>query len=81
MKVYHTGPTVKIAKKIKISARTLMVLEGRTKLKKYHQHKFYEMCPNPTLRKQYPHLVMYPILQKTSMSGDVEVPIYIIIWR
>ena len=38
IKVYHKGPTVKITKKRKIPARTLVVLEGRTKLKRYHQH-------------------------------------------
>ena len=78
IKVYHMGPTVKINKKMKIQARTLMVLEGRTKLKKYHQHKYYEMYPNPTLRKEYPLLVMYPILHQTNMSGDIKVPICII---
>ena len=78
IKVYHTGLTVKIAKKMKIPARTLVVLEGRTKLKKYHQHKFYEMQPNPTLKKEYPHLVMYPILHQANMSGDIKVPICII---
>ena len=46
IKVYHKGPTVKITKKMKIPARTLVVLEGRTKLKRYHQHKFYEMSPD-----------------------------------
>ena len=30
LKVYHKGPTVKIDKKMKIPARTLVVLEGRT---------------------------------------------------
>ena len=62
IKVYHKGPTVKITKKMKIPARTLVVLEGRTKLKRYHQHKFYEMSPDPTIEKEYPHLIMYPIL-------------------
>ena len=36
------------------------------------------MCPTPTLRKEYPHLVMYPILHQTNMSGDVKVPLCII---
>ena len=78
IKVYHTGPMVKITKKMKIPARTLVVLEGSTKLKKYHQHKFYEIHPNLTLRKEYPHLVMYPILHQTNMSGDIKVPVCII---
>ena len=78
IKVYHTGPTVNITKKMKIPARTLVVLEGRTKLKKYHQHKFYEIHPNPTLKKEYVHLVMYPILHQANMSGEIKVPVCII---
>ena len=42
IKVYHKGPTAKITEKMKIPARTLVVLEGKTKLKRYHQHKFYD---------------------------------------
>ena len=78
IKVYHTGSTVKIVKKMKIPSRTLVVLEGRTKLKKYHQHKFYEIHPNPTLKKEYPHLVMCPILHQANMSEDIKVPVCII---
>ena len=52
IKVYHKGPTVKITKKMKIPARTLVVLEGRTKLKRYHQHESYEMSPDPTIEKE-----------------------------
>ena len=55
IRVYHTGPTAKISRKMKIPARTLVVLEGKTKLKKYYQHKFYEMSPNPVIEKEYPH--------------------------
>ena len=62
IKVYHKGPTVKTNRKMKIPARALVVLEGRTKLKKYHQHKFYELNLHPTIEKEYSHLVMYPIL-------------------
>ena len=78
IKVYHTVPTVKITKRMKIPARTLVVLEGRTRVKKYLQHKFYEMSPNPVIEKEYPHLIMYPILHQASMCGDMKVPICII---
>ena len=78
IKVYHKGPTVKITKKMKIPARTLVVLEGRTKLKRYHQHKFYEMSPDPTIEKEYPHLIMYPILHQANMCGNMKVPVCII---
>ena len=78
IKVYHKGPTVKITRKMKIPARTLVVLEGRTKLKRYHQHKFYELSPHPTIEKEYPHLIMYPILHQANICGDMKVPICII---
>ena len=78
VKVYHKGPTVKITKKMKIPARTLVVLEGKTRLKKYHQHKFYEMNPNSTIEKEYPHLIMYPLLHQANIYGDMKVPICII---
>ena len=78
IKVYHKGPTVKITKKMKIPARTLVVLEGRTKLKRYHQHKFYEMSPDPTIEKEYPHLIVYPILHQANICGNIKVPICII---
>ena len=67
IKVYHKGPTVKITKKKEIPARTLVMLEGSTKLKKYHQHKFYEMNPDPAIEKEYPHLIMYPILHQANI--------------
>ena len=78
IRVYHKGPMVKIQRKMRIPARTLVVLEGKTKLKKYHQHKFYEMSPNPLIGKEYPHLTMYPILHQANICGDVKVPICII---
>ena len=78
IKVYHKGPTVKITKKMKIPARTLVVLEGRTKLKRYHQHKFYEISPDLTIEKEYPHLIMYPILHQANICGNMKVPICII---
>ena len=78
IKVYHKGPTVKITKKMKIPARTLVVVEGRTKLKRYHQHKFYEMSPDPTIEKEYSHLIMYPILHQANICGNMKVPICII---
>ena len=52
IEVYHTGPTVKIAKKMKIPSRILVLLQGSVKLKKYHQHRFYEMNPNPEIEKE-----------------------------
>ena len=52
IKVYHKGPTVRIAKKMKIPSRTLVLLQGSVKLKKYHQHKFYELNPNSRNRKR-----------------------------
>ena len=69
---------MKITKKMKIPARTLVVLEGRTKLKRYHQHKFYEMSQDPTIEKEYPHLIMYPILHQANIYGNMNVPICII---
>ena len=78
IKVYHKGPTVKITKKMRIPARTLVLLEGSTKLKKYHQHKFYELNPDPKIEKEYPHLVMYPILHQANICGHLKVPICII---
>ena len=63
---------------MRIPPRTLVVLEGRTKLKEYHQHKFYEMNPDPAMEKEYPHLIMYPILHQTNMCGNMEVPICVI---
>ena len=63
---------------MKIPARTLVVLEGRTRLKKYNQYKFYEMSPNPVTEKDYPPLIMYPILHQANMCGDMKVPICII---
>ena len=63
---------------MKIPARTLVVLEGRTKLKRYHQHKFYEMSPDPTREKEYLHLKMYPILHQANICGNMKVPICII---
>ena len=77
-KVYHKGPTVKISKKMKIPSRTLVLLQGSTKLKKYHQHKFYELDPDPKIEKEYPHLVMYPILHQANICGHMKVPICII---
>ena len=78
IKVYPRGPTVKITKRMKIPARTLAVFEGSAKLKKNHQHKFYEMNPNPAIGKEYPHLVMYPILHQANIYGDMKIPICII---
>ena len=63
---------------MKIPARTLAVFEGSAKLKKNHQHKFYEMNPNPAIGKEYPHLVMYPILHQANIYGDTKIPICII---
>ena len=63
---------------MRIPARTLVVLEGRTKLKKYHQHKFYEMNPNSVIEKEYPHLIMYPLLHQANICGNMIVPICII---
>ena len=63
---------------MKIPARTLAVFEGSAKLKKNHQHKFYEMNPNPAIGKEYPHLVMYPILHQANIYGDMKIPICII---
>ena len=56
---------------MKIPARTLLVLEETTKLRKYHQHKFYELTPNPSMEKEYPHLTMYPILHQANICGEV----------
>ena len=78
IKVYHKGPTVKITKKMKVPSRTLVLLQGSTKLKKYHQHKFYELDPNQEIEKEYPHLVMYPILHQANICGHMGVPICII---
>ena len=78
IKVYHKGPTVRITKKMKIPSRTLVLLQGSVKLKKYHQHRFYEMNPNPEIEKEYPHLVMYPILHQANICGHMKVPICII---
>ena len=78
IEVYHKGPTVRIAKKMKIPSRTLVLLQGSVKLKKYHQHRFYEMNPNPEIEKEYPHLVMYPILHQANICGHMKVPICII---
>ena len=78
IKVYHKGPTVKIARKMRIAARTLVLLEGSNKLKKYHQHKFYELNPGPKIEKEYPHLIMYPILHQANICGHLKVPICII---
>ena len=63
---------------MKIPARTLVVPVGKTKLKKYHQHKFYEMNPNLAIEKEYPHLIMYPLLHQANIYGDMVVPICII---
>ena len=78
IKVYNTEPTVRITKKIRIPPRTLVMLEGKTKLKEYHQHKFYEMNPDSAMEKEYPQLIMYPILHQTNMCGNMKVPICII---
>ena len=78
IKVYHKGPTMKITKKMKIPSRTLVLLQGSTKLKKYHQHKFYELNPDTKIEKEYPHLVMYPILHQANICGHLKVPICVI---
>ena len=72
---------MKITKKLKKPARTLVILEGRTRLKRYHQNKFYEMSPDSTLGKEYPHLIMYPILHQAYLCGNMKVPICIIHFR
>ena len=81
-KVYHKGSTVKITKRMKIPARTLVVLEGRTNLKKYQQHQFYEMSPDPVIEKEYPHLIMYPILHQANMCHDCGpiIPVSTFVW-
>ena len=78
IKVYHKGPTVRITQKMKIPSRTLVLLQGSIKLKKYHQHKFYELNPNPEIEREYSHLVMYPILHQANICGHMKVPICII---
>ena len=78
IKLYHKGPTVKITKRMKIPSRTLVLLQGSTKLKKYHQHKFYELSPDPKIEKEYPHLVLYPILHQANICGHLKVSICII---
>ena len=55
-----------------------MVFEGSTKLKKNHQHKFYEMNPNPEIGKEYPHLVVYPILHQANIYRYMKIPICVI---
>ena len=63
---------------MKIPARTLVMLEGSTELKRYHQHKFYEISLDPAIEKEYPHLIMYPILHQANICGHLKVPICII---
>ena len=63
---------------MRMPARTLVVLEGRTRLKQYHQNRFYEMNPYPLLEKEYPHLIMYPIMHQAYVCGDMKIPICII---
>ena len=36
------------------------------------------MSPDPTMEKEYPHLIMYPILHQANICGNMKVPICVI---